>query len=243
MFKEYQNLSQKKDIDIGLYYAAKNLLDEYKNINECLLLYESDKVLLPLTIYENYYRKIFKQKMSQIDTLEIMSEITNSISIGDVIETNIYSDQNWFLQNIHGFYTCADTSYIINSIGAKYINSNNKSEQKKINYELGFSVDLNKTSSKNINRKKNIFPLQAKFKNKNIDDILYINKIIFELDHNKMNSTIKSLKDTYNLDSKFIQIALKIDKTNDKIKINEKTPKKKKQIMDELSDYINELDE
>lgn len=238
MFKEYQHLSQKKDIDIGLYYAAKNLLDEYKNINECLLLYESDKVLLPLTIYENYYRKIFKQKMSQIDILKIMSEVTNSVSIGDVIETNIYSDQNWFLQNIHGFFTCADTSYIINSIGSKYLNPNNKSE--KINYELGFSVDLNKTSSKNINRKKNIFPLQAKFKNKNIDDMLYINKIFFELEKNKSNSIIKNIKDHYNLNVKDVQIALKIDKTNEKI--NEKNEKKFNESLENNLDEEEEVD-
>ena len=105
-----------KVFDIGLYVAAKNLLDNYININECLQLYETEKVLLPLTIYENYHRKIFKQKLSPDNILHVMNNITNSISIGDVIETNIYSDQNWFLQNIHGFYTCADSSYTINSV-------------------------------------------------------------------------------------------------------------------------------
>jgi hypothetical protein len=222
MFKEYQLLSQKKDIDVGLYYATKNLLDEYKNVNECLQLYETEKVLLPLTIYENYYKKIFKQKMLNNDILEIMTNITNSVSIGDVIETNIYSDQNWFLQNIHGFYTCADTSYTINNIANKYIESGAK--PKKFDYELVFSADLNKTSSKNINKKKNILALQTKLKNKNINDILYINKIFFELEKNKSNSIIKTLKDTYGLTVKDIQIALKIDKTNEKI--NEKNDKK-----------------
>ena len=231
MFKEYQHLTQKKDIDIGLFYAAKNLLDEYKNVNECLQLYETEKVLLPLTIYENYYRKIFKQKMSDADTLKIMSEISNSASIGDVIETNIYSDQNWFLQNIHGFYTCADISYTINTIGAKYIDPNVK-ETKKINYDLEFSIDLHKTSSRNINRKKNILVLQSKLKNKNIDDMLYINKIFFELEKNKSNSIIKSIKDQYGLDQKNILLALKIDKTNEKI--NEKNGKK-------FNDRLNNL--
>ena len=209
MFKEYVQMSQKKDIDVGLYYAAKNLLDNYRNINECLQLYETEKVLLPLTIYENYYRKIFKQKLSHHQTLKIMSDLTNSVSIGDVIETNIYSDQNWFLQNIHGFYTCVDTSYTINQI--------DKQSKQKLDYDLVFSADLNKTSSKNINKKKNIITLQSKFKNKNIEDVLYINKILFELDKNKNVTLLKNLKEAYSLDNKNIQTALKIDKTNDKI--------------------------
>ena len=205
MFKKYQHMSQKKDIDSGLYIAAKSLLDNYKNINECLQLYETEKVLLPLTIYENYYKKIFKQKLKPSHTLEIMSNITNFVSIGDVIETNIYSDQNWFLQNIHGFYTCAYTSYVMNLV--------NKNTKQNINYDLVFSADLNKTSSKNINKKKNILTLQSKFKNKNIEDILYINKIFFEFEKRNMNSQMKNIQNTYNLNNKNIQIALKIDKT------------------------------
>ena len=206
MFKEYQYMTQRKDIDVGLYYAAKNLLDDYKNINKCLQLYETEKVLLPLTIYENYYKKIFKQSnLTDKMILDIMSNVTNSVSIGDVIETNIYSDQNWFLQNIHGFYTCANTSYTMNTF--------NKSKTK-LEYDLVFSADLNKTSSKNINKKKNISLLQCKFKNKNIDDVLYINKIFYELEKNKNTTIIKSLKKNYSLDNKNIQIALKIDKTN-----------------------------
>jgi replication factor C subunit 1 len=235
MFKEYQFLSQKKNIDIGLYVAAKNLLDNYININECLQLYETEKVLLPLTIYENYHRKIFKQKLSPDNILHVMNNITNSISIGDVIETNIYSDQNWFLQNIHGFYTCADSSYTINSVIP--------SEQKKVklDYELVFSADLNKTSSKNINKKKNILCVQSKFKNKNIDDILYINKIFYELDKNKSTTIIKSIKDCYDIDNKNIQIALKIDKTNDKI--NEKLNSKKYKNTNNDADETDIIDE
>jgi replication factor C subunit 1 len=233
MFKQYQMMSQKKDIDAGLYYAARKLLDEYKNINECLQLYETEKVLLPLMIYENYYKKIFKQNLPVDDILKVMSNVTNSVSIGDVIETNIYSDQNWFLQNIHGFYTCADTSYNVNMA--------NKQNNKNIEYNMIFSADLNKTSSRNINRKKNILPLQSKFKNKNIEDILFVNKIINELDKLKMNQTIKQIKNIYDLDSKNVQIALKIDKTNDKInKVNDKKIKLNNDVQDDDQNENND---
>ena len=65
-----------------------------------------------------------------------MKHVTESISRGDVIETNIYTDQNWYLQDIHGFITCAETSY--------HINKYNKIK-KKLYYNLSFSSDLNKT--------------------------------------------------------------------------------------------------
>ena len=207
MYKEYQQLSQKKDIDIGIYLAAKNLLDNYSTMNDCLLLYETEKVLLPLTIYENYYRKLFKQKLSNTDILSTMANVTNSISNGDVIETNIYSDQNWFLQNIHGFYTCVDTSYIMSLV--------EPIKKEKLDYNLVFSADFNKTSSKNINKKKNILFVQSKFKNKNINDVLYINKILYELEKNKQTTKLKAIKKAYNLDTKIIQVCLKIDKTNE----------------------------
>ena len=234
MFKEYQMISQKKDVDVGLYYATKTLIDNYKNINECLQLYDTIKVLLPLTIYENYYKKIFKQKLSNDKILDIITNVTNSISIGDVIETNIYSDQNWFLHTIHGFYTCADTSYIINNI-----DKSDKGIVHNVNYECVFSADLNKTSSKNINRKKNILTMQNKFKSKSMDDVLYINKIFYELENSKRIKEVKKLKEMYSLDNKGVLIALKIDKTNEKTnkKFVKKTSKKK------ISDIIESDDE
>ena len=80
-------------------------------------------------------------------------------------------------------------------------------------------------------------PLQAKFKNKNIRDILHINKILFELETKKDTLGIKNIKKIYYLDLKHIQIALKIDKTNDQInnldKFNKSKKESKKKITDE----------
>jgi hypothetical protein len=117
----------------------------------------------------------------------------------------------------------------------------NKQNNKNIEYNMIFSADLNKTSSRNINRKKNILPLQSKFKNKNIEDILFVNKIINELDKLKMNQTIKQIKNIYDLDSKNVQIALKIDKTNDKInKVNDKKIKLNNDVQDDDQNENND---
>jgi hypothetical protein len=94
-----------------------------------------------------------------------MVNISESISIGDNIETSIYTDQNWYLQDVHGFYTCFYTSYIANKMTKKITTS-----------EIKFSADLNKTSLKNIN-KKNILNLEKIIGNKTIEEILLICKL------------------------------------------------------------------
>ena len=58
-------------------------------------IYESEKVLLPLMIQENYYKKICASKNSIKDKLDNIVNISDSISFGDNVETSIYTDQNW----------------------------------------------------------------------------------------------------------------------------------------------------
>ena len=52
-------------------------------------------------IHENYLKKVISKTKDL--PIENMIKITDSISRGDNIETSIYTDQNWYLQNIHGF--------------------------------------------------------------------------------------------------------------------------------------------
>jgi DNA polymerase III delta prime subunit len=205
--------SQKKDKDIGLFDATRELLDNYKTIDKCLNLYETEKVLLPLMIFENYSRNILNRNYEKTEDLyKSMANICNSISIGDVIETNIYTDQNWYLQNLHGFYTCCETTYEL----SKY-------PQKTKNYEILFSSDLNKTSIKNIN-KKNINIVQAIIK-KSIPDILILNKLIYELLKNEEYKKISKIFKNYKLTNKYLDTILKIDKTIEKINLNQKVKK------------------
>jgi hypothetical protein len=74
-----------------------------------------------------------------------------------------------------------------------------------------FSSDLNKTSIKNIN-KKNISIIQNKI-NKNINDILLLNKLLVDLIKKEEYIKIKNILKQYKLSSKYIDTILKIDKT------------------------------
>jgi replication factor C subunit 1 len=202
------NKSREKNIDTGLFDATNKILNYCLDYDTIIKLYEFEKVLLPLMIHENYIRKVlYKNIDSWHNTIYNLVKISDSLSRGDNIETSIYTDQNWYLQNIHGFYTCINTSYWINK-NNKYNSINNKN--------IKFSSDLNKTSLKNINRK-NITNLLKIIPNKSIYDILILNKICnYLLKNNKEDELIKILLYyTKDLTIKEIELCLKIDKTND----------------------------
>jgi len=211
--KSFFSSSQKKDKDIGLFEGTKELLDNYKTIDKCLGLYETEKVLLPLMIFENYPRNILSRSYEKGEKFfDCAAKICNSISMGDVIETNIYTDQNWYLQSLHGFYTCCETTYELSKYPFK-----NKS------YDIAFSTDLNKTSIKNIN-KKNISIIQSKT-GKGIHDILVLNKMIYDLLKKEEYYKIRKISKQYKLSAKYLETILKIDKTIEKVNMIQKIKK------------------
>ena len=199
--------SREKNMNIGLINSTKKILNNYLDYDTIIKLYETEKVLLPLLIHENYPKKILHKSNESVETvLQNLLNISNSISLGDNIETSIYTDQNWYLQNIHGFYTCINTSYHINKINKKY----------KLDFnDVKFSADLNKTSLKNINRK-NIMNLSKIINNKSNQDILMLNTICNHL-INTNESELLNILINYNknLTIKEIELCLKIDKTTE----------------------------
>jgi replication factor C large subunit len=215
--KLYYSNSQKKCKDTSLFEASKTLIDEYNDINNSLSLYKVDKVLVPLTIHENFTKSIFNRYKKNDIYFDTLKNVTDSISKGDVIETNIYTDQNWFLHEIHGFYTCAKTSY--------HINKHDLSKKPTpYYYEMKFSSDLNQTSLKNIN-KKQITNLQKIFQNKSFNDIINLNKLIYHLVKNEKIKELYSIMKDYDSNVKTVETIIKIDKTLPKISLNQKNKK------------------
>ena len=213
----YINTSYKKLKDISLFEASKYLIDSYNDIDTCLSFYKVDKVLVPLTIHENYSKGLIKKYNNKSNLISAFKEVSDSISIGDVIETNIYTDQNWFLHDIHGFYTCSNTCYNLNKFCKTKDTSNSR-------YEMKFSSDLNQTSLKNINRKQ-ITNLQKILPYKNINDIINMNKIIYNLVTMEENKKIFDIVKNYNNSYKIVENIIKIDKTIPKIAISQKNKK------------------
>jgi len=164
IFEEFIEIMKKKDQNYDLYKATDKMLSEYSTIDNCLELFESQKVLMPLMIHENYHEFICENEYYRI--LDILSR-------GDVLENYIHGEQNWDLLEIHGYISCVIPSYYIN----KY--KNNKKNRK-----LDFAIDLNRTSVKkmnfkNINRtNERIYKNNKNIRNKSIEEFIYMIEIL-----------------------------------------------------------------
>ena len=206
-----------KDTSVGLFEASLELLNNENTFEQIYKLYEIDKVLIPLMVHENYYKKIVspKNKITFEEQIQKMIDISESISIGDNIETSIYTDQNWYLQDIHGFYTCYNTSYIANKMQRKITAS-----------EIKFSADLNKTSLKNIN-KKNILNLEKIIGKRTIEEILLLCRLTNHMISTKQTQYILDILKNYkeDFDIKDLELCLKIDKTIEFITLSTKEKK------------------
>jgi replication factor C subunit 1 len=214
---EFIDKSKIKHTNIGLFDSTKRLLNYYLDYETIIKLYESEKVLLPLMIHENYIRMLSNNNNKE-DNIDSVIKILDSMSQGDNIETSIYTDQNWYLQNIHGFYTCINTSYHINKTKTNAINIK----------DIKFSSDLNKTSLKNINRK-NIFNLSKVVNNKSIFELLMLNRICNNMIEDKNINKLLNILTKYqrDLSIKEVELCLKIDKS---VEFNILGSKEKKQI-------------
>lgn len=211
---EYVKSSKKKDMDYDLYEASNMLLHNYKSIDECLRYYETEKVLLPLMMHENYPLFINNNIASDQEKIKLSRTIINYLSRGDIIENYIYGNQNWELQDIHGFHMCVLPSFCCKM---------NKQSRK---FKLVFTSDLNKTSIQRIN-KKNIIRAKENFTNMDVLDFININHIVKHLlAKNDIKECVKIFK-AYGIKKDNIESLLKIDKISPvKTKLTTKQKKK-----------------
>jgi hypothetical protein len=195
--QNYISISMKKNVEVGLFSANKSLMDRFKSIEESMRFYKSEKVLLPLMMYENFFHALESKNMTPERKKIKYAKISDILSQSDIVETRIYSEQNWDFQPIHGFLACAHVSYVLN-----------EGEDKEIkNYKINFSSDLNKTSLKNIN-KKNIETLLSSFQNRTQRDLHNISRLLnlSKSSHSKLYS--------YGLTNKNVNSIIRIDKTH-----------------------------
>ena len=195
--QSYLTISMKKNVEVGLFSANKSLMDRFKSIEEAMRFYKSEKVLLPLMMYENFHTALEATNIQQARKKKKYAKISDILSQSDLVETRIYSEQNWEFQPIHGFLACAYVSYILNEGETTEIK----------NYKINFSSDLNKTSLKNIN-KKNIDILLSSFQNRTQRDMHFISRLL-----NNSKSSHQKLY-SYGLTNKNVNSIIRIDKTH-----------------------------
>ena len=207
IIEEYCKLCKMKDIDNDIYKSTSEMIINYKSIDECLRLYEGEKVIIPLVMHQNYIKCIISYHKNGNNDFKLANDISKSIAIGDLIENYIYSDQNWDMQEVHGFLTCVNPSFMLFQ---EKLNINEEYLKKSLN----FPMDLNRTSIKKIN-KRNVINSNNCLKNLEINDFIFANKLIRQLlIDNKVEECSKLFKN-YGATIENIESILKIDKINE----------------------------
>jgi len=203
--EQYIESVDKKSVELNIFESIKEILCSSKNISKVISLYNNEKVLLPLVLQENFFKDVFEKNPK--NKLRTIAEVSELISQGDLIETNIYTDQNWLLQDTHCFFSLYKPIKILGDIKTY-------KSPTEIRYPINFSSELNKTSLKNINRK-NISNVNLVF-HTNTQNILAMSYILNKLNNSKRHNEIVSLFADYKIDDvwKIVETILKIDKCN-----------------------------
>ncbi len=251
----YISYSDERNVDHTINENTNKLFSEYKDINHALRIFESDKINMPLMVQQNHFTALSRYSKNSSNTIDLASNIASSIAIGDIIDNYIYSDQNWSLQETHGFYTCVYPSYMLtNNIHTDKLEHDSKTLHKVIIetkttsgtkivtnsktvylpiFLPDYPKDLNKTSTRKINYK-NVKFASEYFKNMSINDYIYQIKLMISLLDDDRIEECKKLLMGYNVPLSGILYFIKIDKINGtKKEIPKKMEKKLKQISTE----------
>jgi len=204
--------SEYKKRDLTVFDAYRELVTTHPTIRSVLDIYQGDKVLLPLTVHENIHKEIFARKKNPQERLALMAAVNECVSKGDVIETQIYSDQVWQLQNAHCFTSCVKPLFLLGK----------RTRLGEVKYTISFSSELNKTSLKNINRK-NILNLQNSLR-LDVCNVHYISSCLNHLvaaGEPTLRRDVQTLMELFSPSTdmlKTVETCLKVDKCNTETK-------------------------
>lgn len=212
---DYMKYTSEKDVDRSIYENTIKLFSDYKDIGSALKIYGLDKTNMPLMVEQNHFLAINKYIENNDDRIKIAYDMTEMLAHGDVIENYVYSDQIWPLQETHGFYSCVYPSYKLNQvIDTTKLAYDSKTPIYRPEFCTQYPKDLNRTSTKCINYKKNIKPANEYFRDMTIDDYVMLVKLIRSLLEDNRDKECAELLKGYNLTSQAIMYVLKLDKIN-----------------------------
>ena len=185
--------------------ATSQMMTLYESISECMRLYNSDRVTYPLMMQQNYPMFINSFcKSDDAKTYEAMVDIADSMAKGDLIENYIFSDQNWDMVEVHGFYSCIKSAFILSKI-------NQRGSKEYVMSKLEYPKDFNRTTIKQINRR-NVSNSAEFLYNFDIQDFIDAGEMLKKLiEDDKIEEMIYILK-PYGINEKILDSILKINK-------------------------------
>ena len=189
---------------------------------QCIVKFNKDKSMLPMLINDNYLTFFENSNTNYADKLNLLSQCTHHIMLGDICDKLIYNQNNWANQYIHCLLSC----YLPTRPLCKLEYPAN------ISIEISKSKTLGKYSRYRTNIK-NLYILFDVLNGKNfysIEDIYYIAcTILYHLydEEGDINKGIKIMQ-YYNLDETYIDKLQKTDVLNkNRYKIKNKNKIKK----------------
>lgn len=208
---KYFEFSKRKDIDVDIYKSTESLLsDKNFRIEDRLIAYETERTILPLMVHQNHVACVNKY-IPKSKQYNFATKLTEYIAKGDVIENYIYGDQNWSLQETHGFYTCVLPTHIIsNNVNAASMANDIKYKS----FRMEFPLDLNRTSIKHINVK-NVKNAAKDFPDMDISDFIYVKTILKKLLDDERYDEYKKILSGHNATPDGIKAIIKVDKILD----------------------------
>ena len=187
----------KKDVDYTYYECVDKMLGKYQGIKDTISIYNSNKNLIPMILYENFSDHIINNKdNTDKEKLESIVNIYKNYSESDILDYNIYINQDWGLYNVNAVYKCVEPSYIINTT----LKPKPKPKPKPCKESaLNFSSLLNKTSQEYCNIKY-INTIKIKlFKLSDTNIIWQFTDIFFNYIHANRYATLRNLIKHYKM--------------------------------------------
>lgn len=172
VFDNFKKCHENKEEDIQLINATKSLLSEKMDIQKTQVYFGLDCLLTPLMIHQNCLDYIKNSDDKPLTKLNIYKNVLHSLSIHDIIQTNIFEIQEWDeLTDVASIFGATTPNYYFNQLIFK----------KKYDINIEFTNLLNKICQMYVN-KKLMNGAHFSIGKLNIDnnEIIYLTEIISE---------------------------------------------------------------
>lgn len=93
---------QRKDVDTQIFDSAFQLLNKKQTMNDALLTYTMDSIMMPMMIHENYPKSLQNRKLNLKQKIGHAQNINNMLCYGELFQTEIYQHQYWDLLEFAG---------------------------------------------------------------------------------------------------------------------------------------------
>ena len=212
----------KKRIDIQIFAATYNVFNNKCDYSELKNYYETDQLLLPMLIHENYPDAIHHRKGTLEEKLNTIIKCSEALKENDILQTSIYEKQLWNYYEFGGATLCMTVNIYLNELEKPMSHRDN----------IKYTTLLNKLSTFYTNKK--LYNSLAEKFNTDLskEEIFFLSEnVVFHL-YDKLGDKkklVEILKD-YNLSIDDIDILLRVNKQGDDDIKKKYTSKLKKEL-------------